>query len=88
MYKSIFLRVALVGAAELPRLGERRESAQVVGLVVAHQFALHLFRGTDDVSAPLEGAGTSLSLAEHLGFAVIRRAVTREQDCRLPLSGR
>lgn len=83
----MFLRVALILAAELPRLGERGESAQVVGLVLSHQLAVHLFRRTDGVSAPLEGGGTSLHLVEQLRRAVARRTVAREQDRRLPLSG-
>lgn len=79
----VSLRVALVG--ELPRLGEGGQCAQVVGLVVAHQFAFHLFRRTGRISGPLKGAGTSLRLAEQLGLALAHQAVTREQDCRLPL---
>lgn len=84
---SVFLRVALILAGELPGLSERRECAQIICLVLFHQFAIHLFRRTDDVSPPLEGGGTSLRLIDQLGCAVARRVIAREQDCRLSLSG-
>lgn len=41
--------------AELPGLGEGRQGSQVEGQVLAHQFAVHLFGGTDDAGPPLEG---------------------------------
>src|SRR4029434_8182804 len=50
-------RSRVAAAAELPGLGEGGERAQVVGLVEAHQLALHLLGGADGAGAPLAGAG-------------------------------
>lgn len=62
MEGGVYSRIVLVTAAELPRLGEGGESAQVVGLVLAHQFALHFLWWTDHTGGPVEGAGTALRL--------------------------
>ena len=75
----------VAAAAELPGLGEGGERAQVVGLVEAHQLALHLLGGADGAGAPLEGAGAALRLAQQLGAAAPRRTVTRQQDGGLAL---
>lgn len=73
--------------AELPRLGEGGQGAEVEGLVLAHQLALHLPRGTHSAGPPLKRGRTTCRLREQLWGAGARGLITGEQYGRLTLSG-
>lgn len=79
----VHLLVALV--LELPGVGERRQGAQVEGLVVAHQLALHLPGQADGAGLPLEGGRAAGRLGQQLRAAVAGGLVAREEDGRLAL---
>lgn len=64
------LNIRCFVVAELPRLGERGEGAQVEGLVLVHQLTLHLLRWAHSHGFPLEGGSAAPCLTQQLWGAM------------------
>lgn len=64
------LNIRCFVVAELPRLGERGEGAQVEGLVLVHQLTLHLLGWAYSRGSPLEGGSAASCLTEKRWGAV------------------